>query len=89
MMQAVMYNIRYVHNDNKRHLQKQNQTNNTQHRICEIHVSRYIIFVLVFLCKVCARRLETKTYLQKQNQTSNKQNIEYVKYMYMYQAIFL
>jgi hypothetical protein len=39
------------------YLQKQNQTNNTQHRICEIHVSRYIFF-----CKVCARRLETKNF---------------------------
>ena len=77
-----------MHNYNKTHLQKQNQTNNTQHRICEIHVSRYI-FILFFSGRVCARRLETKTYIQKQNQTSNKQNIEYVKYMYMYQDIFL
>lgn len=45
------------------------------------------IHFFFFKCKVCARRLETKTYLQKQNQTSNKQNIEYVKYMYMYQDI--
>jgi hypothetical protein len=42
MMQEIIYNIRYVHNYNKTHLQKQNQTNNTQHRICEIHVTRYI-----------------------------------------------
>ena len=41
-MQEIIYNIRYVHNYSKTHLQKQNQTNNTQHRICEIHVSRYI-----------------------------------------------
>ena len=69
-MQDIIYNSRYVHNYNKTHLQKQNQTNNTQHRICELHVSRYIFF-----CgKVCARRMETKTYIQKQNQ-----NIEYVK----------
>lgn len=49
MMQEIIYNIRYVHNYNKTHLQKQNQTNNTQHRICEIHVSRYIFggFVVV------------------------------------------
>ena len=47
MMQEVIYNIRYVHNYNKTHLQKQNQTNNTQHRICEIHVSRYIF---IFYC---------------------------------------
>ena len=70
MMQKVIYNIRYVHNYNKAHLQ--NQTNNTQHRICEIqnvHVSRYI-FIFYFFGKVCARRLETKTYIQKQNQTS-------------------
>ena len=92
MMQEVIYNIRYVHNYNKTHLQKQNQTNNTQYRICEIHVSRYIFFIFYFLfflyvCKVCARRLETETYIQKQNQTSNKQNIEYMKYMY--QDIFL
>jgi hypothetical protein len=45
------------------------------------------LFFIVF-GRVCARRLETKTYIQKQNQTSNKQNIEYVKYMYMYQDIF-
>ena len=76
-MQEIIYNIRYVHNYNKTHLQKQNQTNNTQHRICEIHVSDTFFF---FFCgKVCTRRMETKTYIQKQNQTSNKQNIEYVK----------
>ena len=68
-MQEIIYNIRYVHNYNKTHLQKQNQTNNTQHRICEIHVSRYI-FLGGFCGKVCARRMETKTYIQKQNQTS-------------------
>ena len=45
------------------------KTNNTQHRICEIHVSRYI-FGGFFCGKVCARRMETKTYIQKQNQTS-------------------
>jgi len=28
MMQEIIYNIRYVHNYNKTHLQKQNQTNN-------------------------------------------------------------
>ena len=56
-----------MHNYNKTHLQKQIQTNNTQHRICEIHVSRYILFVCG---KVCARRMETKTYIQKQNQNS-------------------
>jgi hypothetical protein len=43
-----------VHNYNKTHLQKQNQTNNTQHRICEIHVSRYI-FGVFFCGKVCAK----------------------------------
>ena len=76
-MQEIIYNIRYVHNYNKTHLQKQNQTNNTQHRICEIHVSRYI-FGVFFCGKVCARRMETKTYT-KTKSNKHKQNIEYVK----------
>jgi hypothetical protein len=49
MMQKVIYNIRYVHNYNKTHLQKQNQTYNTQHSICEIHVSRYIFIFISML----------------------------------------
>ena len=47
----------------------------------------FIFYFCLYVCKVCARRLETKRYIQKQNQTSNKQNIEYMKYMY--QDIFL
>ena len=89
MMQKVIYNIRYVHNYNKTHLQKQNQTNNTQHRICEIHVSRYIfVFLFLFLVRSALDTWKRK-HISKNERNKHKQNIEYMKYMYMYQDIFL
>jgi len=73
-----------VHNYNKTHLQKQNQTNNTQHRICEIHVLKFFFFWYGLRSTLGTENIYTKTKSNK-----HKQNIEYMKYMYMYQDIFL
>ena len=71
MMQKVIYNIRYVHNYNKTHLQKQNQTNNTQHRICEINVSRYIFYFFLVRSALDAWK-QKHIYKNKIKQAINK-----------------